>query len=433
MTMSIFYKFLYNGIIVPSLWMILQSARLFNAKVRRGVSGRRNLFKNLEEALAKLPDGKPRFWFHSSSLGEFEQAKPIIAELKRITPEAQIIVSFFSPSGYEPSKKYRLADIITYIPFDSWSNARRFVRIVRPTAAIMVRYDVWPNHIWQLARADVPVFLANATMRPTTKRLIPGVRNFHSMIYGVFRSILTVTQTDAEMYNQFDLHDVPVRAIGDTRFDQVLIRRTEAESKHLLPPQITARKKIIVFGSSWESDEEVLVPVCTKLQHEEPALLMVLVPHEPTLENIERIESMLNGQMTHIRFSSLIDYNKQRIIIVDSIGVLVALYKYAHVAYVGGGFKSGVHNVLEPAVYGIPVVYGPRHQNSQEAVMLVKEKAGYVVEDDKKMYKVFRRLLEEEKVRMAAGKRAASFVHRNAGATQRFLTSLYEYLPGKIK
>jgi 3-deoxy-D-manno-octulosonic-acid transferase len=297
----------------------------------------------------------------------------------------------------------------------------------------MVRYDVWPNHIWQLSRAGVPVFLANATMRPTTKRLLPGVRNFHSLIYGVFRSILTVTQSDADMYNRFDLHDVPVRAIGDTRFDQVLIRRTEAESKHLLPPQITARKKIVVIGSSWESDEEVLVPVCTKLQHEEPALLMILVPHEPTLENIERIESILNGQTTHIRFSGLIDYNKQRVIIVDSIGVLVALYKYAHVAYVGGGFKSGVHNVLEPAVYGIPVVYGPRHQNSQEAVMLVKEKAGFVVEDDKKMYKVLKKLIEEEKFRMAAGKRAASFVHRNAGATQRFLTSLYEYLPGNTE
>ena len=429
--MNGFYKFLYNTIVVPLLWVVLQSARLFNAKIRRAVRGRRDLFRNLENAVGRLPGGHPRFWFHSSSLGEFEQAKPIIAELKRIAPDAQIVVTFFSPSGYEPSKKYRLADIISYIPFDSRQNARKFVDIVKPTAAIMVRYDVWPNHLWQLARAGIPVFLANATMRPTTKRLLPGVRKFHATIYGVFRSILTVTQTDAEMFNRFGLHDVHIKAIGDTRFDQVLIRRKEAESKHLLPPSITSRKKILVVGSSWESDEEVLVPVFNKLQHEESALLMILVPHEPTLENIERIESMLNGQTTHIRFSSLIDYNKHRVIIVDSIGVLVALYKYAHVAYVGGGYKAGVHNVLEPAVYGIPVVYGPRHQNSQEAVMLQKEKAGFVVEDEKGMYRVLRRLLGEEKVRTAAGKHASAFVNRNAGATQCFLESLYEYLPGK--
>ncbi len=235
------------------------------------------------------------------------------------------------------------------------------------------------------------------------------------------------------MFGRFGLHNVDVQAIGDTRFDQVLIRRKEAESKHLIPPSIIMRKKIFIVGSSWESDEDILLPVFNKLQHEEPALLMILVPHEPTIENIERIESMLNGKTTHIRFSSLIDYNKQRVIIVDSIGVLVALYKYAHFAYVGGGFKSGVHNVLEPAVYGIPVIYGPRHQNSQEAVTLLKEKAGFVAEDEKKMYRTLRRFLDDEKIRVAAGKHAATFVNRNAGATQRFLASLNEYLQGSSR
>lgn len=429
MTMSRFYRIIYNALIIPLLYVILQFVRLFNPKVRRGIAGRRDLFQKLEESLARLPDNCPRFWFHSSSLGEFEQAKPIIAELKRIRPEAQIIVTFFSPSGYEPSRKYRLADIITYIPIDTLRNARKFVNLVRPTAAIIVRYDVWPNHIWELARAGVPVYLANATMRPTTKRFLPGVRNFHTTVYGVFRSILTVTQKDAEMFGRFGLHGVHVCAIGDTRFDQVLIRRKEAESKHLLPPSITTRRKIVVVGSSWENDEEVLLPVFDKLQHEEQSLLMILVPHEPTVENIERIESMLNGHTTHIRFSGLIDYNRQRVVIVDSIGVLVALYKYAHVAYVGGGFKTGVHNVLEPAVYGVPVMYGPRHQNSQEAVMLVEEKAGFVVEDEKKMFRTLKRFLQDEKIRAAAGKRASAFVNRHAGATQRFLASLNEYLP----
>jgi 3-deoxy-D-manno-octulosonic-acid transferase len=160
---------------------------------------------------------------------------------------------------------------------------------------------------------------------------------------------------------------------------------------------------------------------------------MILVPHEPTIENLERIESMMNGHTTYIRFSDLNDYKKQRVIIVDSIGVLVALYKYAHIAYVGGGFKSGVHNVLEPAVYGVPVLYGPRHRNSQEAAMLIEEKAGFVVNDEDAMYRILQTFLEKEKMRAAAGKRAAQFVNGHSGATQRFLASLNEYLPAGVK
>ncbi len=181
MTKISLYRILYNSLIVPLLWILLYITGLFNSKVRKGISERRNLFTNVEEALSRLPVGQPRFWFHSSSLGEFEQAKPIIAELKQINPTAQIIVTFFSPSGYEPSRKYKLADIITYIPFDSLWNARRFVKIVHPTAAIMVRYDVWPNHIWELACAGIPIFLANATMRPASKRFLPVVRGFHTV------------------------------------------------------------------------------------------------------------------------------------------------------------------------------------------------------------------------------------------------------------
>ncbi len=419
-------KLVYNVIVIPVLWTAMHILRHFNEKIKRGVKGREDLFTRLEADIARLPAGKPRIWFHSSSLGEFEQAKPIIAELKRRDPSVQVVVSFYSPSGYEPSRKYKLADVITYLPFDTVRNARMFVAAIRPTAAVMVRYDVWPNHIDQLAKAGVPVYLANATMRSTSRRFWPGVKSFHSRIYGAFRAILTVSDADASMFERFALKGLTVRAIGDTRFDQVLVRKKEAEAKHLIAPAVLQGKKVLVVGSSWEADEDVLLPVMRGLQAADPSLLMVLVPHEPTIENLERIESGLNGSLPSIRFSNLNDFAGERIILVDSIGILVALYKYAHIAYVGGGFRSGVHNVLEPAVYGIPVIYGPKHGNSQEAVALAAEKAGFVVDDEVSLRIVLARLFTNECDRTAAGKRAGDFVQNNAGATTRFLGYLEE-------
>jgi 3-deoxy-D-manno-octulosonic-acid transferase len=296
-------RFVYNTLVIPLLLTAMHLLRRFNEKIERGVTGREHLFARLETAMAKLPHGKPRIWFHSSSLGEFEQAKPIIAEIKRRDPSVQIVVSFFSPSGYEPSRKYKLADVITYLPFDTVHDARTFVSIVRPTAAVMVRYDVWPNHIDQLAKAGIPVYLANATMRTTSRRFLPVIKNFHSQVYSGFRAILTVSEADASMFSKFGLKGVSVRAIGDTRFDQVLIRKKEAEVKHLIAPSILEGKKIVVVGSSWEADEDVLLPVMRDLHAANPSLLMILVPHEPTVENLERIEGSLNGSLSSIRFS----------------------------------------------------------------------------------------------------------------------------------
>ncbi len=419
-------RVVYNSAIVPALLVAIQVLRVFNKKVDRSIIGREHLFEQLETAIAKLPAG-PRMWFHSSSLGEFEQAKPIIAELKKREPSVQIVVSFFSPSGFEPSRKYKLADVITYLPFDTARNARKFISIVKPTAAIMVRYDVWPNHIDQLKKAGIPVYLANATMRTTSRRFWPMVKYFHSQVYGNFKAILTVSETDAAMFRKFNLNGVPVHPIGDTRFDQVLIRKKEAEGKHLIASSIIEGKKIFVVGSSWESDEDVILPVIFRLQNEIPSLLMILVPHEPTVENLERIESSLNGSATSIRLSNLNDYSGERILIVDSIGILVALYKYAHVAYVGGAFRSGVHNVLEPAVYGVPVLYGPRHKNSQEAIALSEEKGGFVIQDEQSLQEILDLLICNEEKRTAAGKHANQFVHENAGATERFLVYLQDY------
>lgn len=414
---------IYNAIVIPVFWLLLQVGALFNKKIRRGLRGRRDLLDHLEQDV-KLLRRKRRFWFHSSSMGEFEQAKPIIAELRKRYDDIDIIVSFFSPSGYEHSLNYKLADLITYLPFDSVHNARRFLDLIRPSIAIMVRYDIWPNHVWELRKRGIPVIIANATLRKSSSRHYPVLRSFHLNIYDQITSILTVSQGDVEAFQNFGLTRPEIHVVGETRYDQVWLRSLEAKTKHLIPSAILKRKKVFVVGSSWDEDEAVLLPAFRRIAQHDSNALMVLVPHEPTLSTLERLETSLNYTMRSIRFSDLNDYSNENVILVDSIGILISLYQYANVAYVGGSFRQGIHNVLEPAVYGIPVLYGPKHTNSQEAVELARRGGAFVVTTPEECYMELRRLLNDKKARLRAGAESQRLVQENVGATNRFI----EYL-----
>lgn len=419
---------IYNILIVPAFWLLLQIASLFNPKIRRGIKGRKGLLDRIESEVQRLKRPR-RFWFHSSSMGEFEQAKPIIAELRKRYDDIDIIVSFFSPSGYEPSRTYKQADLITYLPYDSVANARRFLDLIRPTVAILVRYDTWPNHVWELSKRGIPIIIANATLRRRSTRHYPVLRSFHRNVYNQISSILTVSKGDVEAFQAFGLHKPELHVIGETRYDQVWQRSLEARTKHLVPAQILKRKKVFVVGSSWEEDEAVLVPAFRRIAEHDSSALMILVPHEPTLGTLERLELLLNGSLRSIRFSDLNDYSSENVILVDSIGILTALYQYAQVAYVGGSFRQGIHNVLEPAVYGVPVLYGPKHENSQEAVELARRGGGIVVTQPEQCYQELRRLLNDKKARVQAGMESQRLVKENIGATQRFI----EYLETALR
>ncbi len=428
--MQKFWKTFYNTIAIPVFWTVLKAGSLMNAKIRRGIRGRQGLFDRLERQVVRLKHRR-RIWFHSSSLGEFEQAKPIIAAIRKKFRDIDILVTFFSPSGFEHSKNYPLADLITYIPFDTASNAQRFLDLTRPDAAVMVRYDVWPTHVWELAQRGIPAFIANATLRRTSARLRFPFNSFHHHVYQSLTSILPVSETDADSFRRFRLTHPQIHVVGETRYDQVWQRREEARRKHLIPPALLRRKKVFVVGSSWEEDEEVIMPAFQRVHRHDHSALMVLVPHEPTLETLERLEVQLTylGLRT-IRFSDLNDYSQEQVIIVDSVGILMALYQYADVAYVGGSFKQGIHNVLEPAVYGIPVLFGPRHDNSQEALELARVRGGFVVRDPEEAESVLRELLDDNRSQVRAGKICLNLVKQNMGATKRFLEYLYPILDG---
>ena len=421
--MKRFCQLAYSLVAIPLLWGVLRLLAIVSRKVRRGIRGRKHLFSTLAEQTRHLDRGK-RVWFHSSSLGEFEQARPIIAELKKRHPEVRVIVSFFSPSGFEHARKQHPADIITYLPFDTRRGAQRFLDLIRPDAAVLVRYDVWPNHIWELERRGIPILIANATMRRQTKRKLPLIRTLHHHVYNAIRDILTVSQDDVAAFGVFALTRPTIQAIGDTRYDQVSTRSMEARRRHIIPQTIVDGKQVIVAGSTWPEDEEMIVPAVLKLQETAKNLLLILVPHEPTVEHLEDLERTLAGKTTFIRFSALNEYNQEKVIIVDSIGILLILYAYAHIAFIGGGFRQGVHNVLEAAVFGVPVLFGPRHRNSREPLMLVERGGGFVVNDSKEIYRTCRNLLEDDLARTTAGGRASRFVQANLGATERFLQHL---------
>ena len=222
----------------------------------------------------------------------------------------------------------------------------------------------------------------------------------------------------------FGLTHPSIEAIGDTRYDQVWQRSADAKKKHLIPPAILKGKKLFLAGSTWPDDEEVLIPSIKKILQYDSTVLVIVVPHEPTVDALDDIENKLGSKPRSIRFSNLNDYANERIIIVDSVGILMALYQYASVAYVGGSFRHGIHNVLEPAVYGIPVVYGPKHTNSQEAIELFRRGGGFVVNDHQDCYRTLRKLLDDKEASSAAGLKAFALVEENRGATERFIQHL---------
>ncbi|MFO7526222.1 MAG: glycosyltransferase N-terminal domain-containing protein [Ignavibacteriaceae bacterium] len=425
--MKTVWYLVYDFIVIPFLYTVLQFAGIFNSKIKRGIKGRRRVYEEIILNALSINKNKKLVWFHSSSLGEFEQAKPIIEELKQ-NRDINILITFFSPSGYENSKKYPYAELIAYIPFDTIYNARKFISIVKPDLAVIMRYDIWPNMIKALSEAEIPVFLVDATMRGNSLRKLPVIRYFHKILFNSLTKILTVSETDENEFSDFGVKPEKIISVGDTRFDRVYQRSHMAKEKHLIKDNILLNKKVFVFGSSWEQDEEVVFPAFIKLAEMDASVIMIVAPHEPTLLHLEKIENEFSGKLKSIRFSFLNSYKDERVIIVDSIGILLTLYTYADAAFIGGSFKQSIHNVLEAAVYGIPVIFGPKIDTSQEAKKLLELGGGILVRNKKEAYKNLRVLFSNDELRKNKGQTSYRYVRENLGATKRILDEIYNFI-----
>lgn len=428
--MKTFWFYFYNFLILPLLKISLYILSFFNKKIRTGIKGRKRLFENLIINLTELDRSKKIIWIHSSSMGEFEQAKPIIERIKN-SSQVNILVTFFSPSGYNNSLKYPHADIISYIPFDSFSNAKRFVGLVKPSAVLFMRYDFWPNFIWVLSKYKVATFIVDATMSRTSKRKLPISRQFHNKLFKDFVKILTISEKDKESFKDFNIPEEKLAVVGDTRFDRVYQKSIGAKSKNLFRPDIFKGKKVLVLGSSWESDEEVIFPAILKLLEYDKNIVTIVVPHEPSIPRLEALEHTFKD-VHNIRFSYKNNYNDEPIILVDSIGVLLTLYHYADIAYVGGSFKQGIHNVLEPAVYGIPVIFGPKNKNSQEARKMIELGCGIEIKNKFEAYRTLRELFIDDEKRKNLGEISRKYVENNIGATEKIIYELIKVNKSKI-
>ncbi|HMN17775.1 MAG TPA: glycosyltransferase N-terminal domain-containing protein [Ignavibacteriaceae bacterium] len=419
----VFYIF-YNLLLLPVLYSALRFAGIFNKKIRIGIIGRKRVYEELILNASAIDKNKNLVWFHSSSLGEFEQAKPIIEQLKK-DKDVNVLITFFSPSGYINSNKYPHADLISYIPFDTKQNAKKFISITNPAIAIIMRYDLWPNIIETLNKRNIPAYLVDATLRENSPRSFPVIKSFHKILYNYLDKILTVSSKDAEEFRKFGIAENKIVIAGDTRFDRVYTRSLSAREKKLISDNIIDNKKVFVAGSTWEQDEDVIFPAFIKLAKFDEKVIMIVAPHEPTVIHLEKIENEFSGKLKTIRFSHLNNYTDEKVIIIDSIGILLTLYTYADVAFVGGSFKQNIHNVLEAAVYGTPVLFGPKIENSQEAIRLAEIGGGIIIKDKRAAYKNLRELFSKDELRTETGLISSEYVKANIGATQKILSMIY--------
>ncbi len=405
-------ELIYNRLIIPTLRMAIKASSVFNPKLRK----RENVsLLQLEEPF-NAPPGR-RIWFHSASMGEFEQAKPVIEYLKINYKDLVIIVSFFSPSGYENQKGYAYADEIIYLPFDKKSFVKAFLAKYNPEIAVFIRYEIWLNYLLELEHQNVPRLLICASFPGG------GISNlfkaaYYKRSFNLFDEIYTIDSRHQNLFKDF-IKDTPVYKSADTRFDRIIERVEKASEIDLLPKAICSKKEfIIVAGSTWEPDEKLLIAAFNKLkQHTDKSLLLIIVPHEPNEKNIDRLRKQVPGSILLSRIENSTD--EVETIIVDSIGKLLSLYSYAHIAYLGGAFGAGVHSVTEPAGFALPVICGPKYTNSPDALNLAEKNALSGIKTDEELFNELKLLLTKDEIMSSRANTAKEYVLSKKGESMR--------------
>jgi len=430
---------MYNLIIYLYLLGVAVYSR-FNVKVRRMWRGERNAFRVLRE---KVDPSARYVWFHAASLGEFEQGRPLIEQIKREHPEIKVLLTFFSPSGYEVRKNYEGADIICYLPLDTPFNARRFLRIIRPEMAFFIKYEFWYNYLHILKHRNVPVYSVSSIFREG-QVFFRWYGRQYGHVLKCFTHFYVQNEKSRELLSTIGLTNVTVT--GDTRFDRVLKIKEQAKDLPVVANMAKGRK-VFIAGSSWQPDEEIFI----RYFREHPDWCLVIAPHVIDEEHLRQIETMLEGRKvlryTHIQkdsaeanscvpsvasdqrssaslftlHSSLQDVN---VLIIDCFGLLSSIYRYADVTYVGGGFGVGIHNTLEAAVWDVPVVFGPNNQKFQEAQGLKAQGGGFEIASYEDFERLMNRFDVDTDFLKTAGHQAGNYVSKQAGATQKILSDV---------
>ncbi len=400
--------------------MLYRLAALWNPKAAQWANGRKEWRRVVKRKIDSLPQTGKRIWIHVASLGEFEQGRPLIERLRKDYPQYQLILTFFSPSGYEIRKDYDQVDAVFYLPVDGPLNARDFIDRVQPSLVLFIKYEFWHYYLKELKQRQIPVFLVAAAFMPH--------HSFFQWYGQFFRNML-------KAYNIIFVQDVfnkdllatiniteNVLISGDTRYDRVAAIADRARTI----PEIDAFKgdaHLLVGGSTWPDDEALLAECLPQL----PAnWKLVIAPHEIDAPHIKKVEALFgNEAVTFSAFNTTPDAASRRVLIIDNMGMLASLYRYGSLAWIGGGFhKSGIHNILEPAVFGNPVIIGPEYRNFVEAIRFVKEGYALCVTDRAGAEAVLARLTSDSVHREALAEQIRGFMRQNIGATDRVLATL---------
>jgi len=424
---KILAKFLYKCFIFPIIFIVAHIVSLFSARIRAGLFPRYHSIDALAEWAAHQEMQKKVILIHAASMGEFEHIKPLLHHFKEEYSTANI-VTFFSPSGYRHVKKYNFLDLFIYMPFDTRGNWKKVYKLIKPSLIIVAKHDVWPYQIWTAHELNIPVNLTNASLAENSTRTRPLVRNFLRTVYCDFDMIYAISREDSERFSTF-YPGCPVQVLGDTKYDQVVIRKQTAVKQKLLPFDWCRNRFTIVAGSTWPEDDQHLFPALKSILTKYDSVNLILIPHQPE-EKYIKVQMDYFKDWDSILFSQRENLRKQRIIITDEVGYLAGLYLYANVAYVGGSFKQGVHNVMEPAIFGIPVLYGPENKNSYEAGKLAEHKGGIIINNSAEIQDWLEKFIQDPALCKRIGNQAEQYVLGNTGATARLLAG-WEYLLGE--
>ena len=393
-------------------------ASLFSEKVRKMWRGEREAIRILKERV----DPQAKYvWFHAASLGEFEQGRPLMERLRRDHPEYKILLTFFSPSGYEVRKNYEGADIVCYLPLDTIRNARRFLRAVRPVMAFFIKYEFWYNYLHILKHRQVPVYSVSSIFRPEQVFFRWYVRQY-SRVLKCFTRFFVQNEQSRELLAKLGITEVDV--VGDTRFDRVLQIRDAAKQLPLVESFTSGAPHVFVAGSSWPPDEEIFI----RYFRDHPEWKLIIAPHVIGEDHLQQIEKLLEGRNV-VRYTEAHDAPTEALegasaLIIDCFGLLSSIYRYGQVAYVGGGFGVGIHNVPEAAVWGIPVFFGPNNERFQEAQELKHNGGGIEISSYDDFARQMDRFAADASLITTLGNAAGSYVTDRAGATDKIFQRL---------
>ncbi|MGC9331504.1 MAG: 3-deoxy-D-manno-octulosonic acid transferase [Bacteroidales bacterium] len=410
-------KFLYTtGIYV--YWLTIRIVSVFNPKANAFIRGRKAWLQQLKNITSK---NKTKWiWVHCSSFGEFEQGKPVIDKIKQNYPEYSILLSFFSPSGYNARKNYASVDAVVYMPMDVPKNAKQFVETINPQFALFIKYEFWYHHLYQLKQHNIPVFLISATFRQS-QVFFKWYGKFFRTMLDFYDAVFLQDQHSQQLVN--NISDTETQVCGDTRFDRVKEIAQKPFQNDLLDAFVKNQDNIMIAGSTWPADEK-LIAQCTK---EIKNLKVVLTPHEIDDKHLSQIrKTFTNRKISFFTSASCDEAANADILIVDIMGSLSSIYRYGHIAYVGGGFGKGIHNILEPAAYHLPVIFGPNFQRFVEGRELIQYHAAFSVKNSEELCNIVHKCMDD-KFRSECKKNMKIYMHEKAGATKNIIEALQNF------